>query len=155
MSTFIGTYDPLAVIIELNGEQVFGFPDGAMVTAEKNADFFTNMVGTKGDVSRAVMRDNTYTITLRLQHTSPFIEKIEAYKAVDSVAGIPPLLTFKVKDPVSFDQIFAAQMWLNTDASHEWAETVGVREYQFFAVNGVSGPSTAVSILNFASSAGL
>lgn len=155
MSTFIGTYDPLAVNIQLGGQEVYGFADGEMVTVEKNADFFNNMVGTKGDVTRAVNRDNTYTITIRLQHTTPFIEIIENYKAVQSVAQIPPVLTFQLDDPSSFDRSFAAQVWLNVDATHDWGDETGVREYQFFAVNGVTGANTSVTALNFAVNAGL
>lgn len=138
MSTFLRTYDPEQVVIVLNEEPVVGFADGEMVTVEKNGDFFFNMVGTKGEVSRAMNRDNTGTITLRLQHTSPFIERIQQYAFADNFGGVPPILGFRIYDPSSNDQLLATQVWLNTDASHTWGNEVGVREYQFFAVNVVT-----------------
>lgn len=48
MSTFLATYDPQEVQIQLNGDNVVGFPDGDMVTISRNEDFTTEMVGTKG-----------------------------------------------------------------------------------------------------------
>lgn len=141
-ASFLATYDPDKVAIILNGEEVYGFPDGDMVTVERNEDLFNNMVGTKGEVSRALNRNTSGTITIRLQHTSPFIKRIMEYALADSTGGIPPIMNFIIKDPSSNDQIIATQCWLNTDATHNWSNEVGVREFQFFAVNVVSAPNT-------------
>lgn len=140
-SKFLATYDPDKVAIILNGEEVYGFADGEMVTVERNEDIFNNLVGSKGEVSRAFNRNTTGTITIRLQHTSPFVKRIMEYAIADSTGAIPPIMNFIIKDPSSNDQIIATQCWLNVDASHAWGNEVGTREYQFFAVNVVSAPN--------------
>lgn len=141
MSTLLASYDPAKVSIQIAGVDIVGFPDGDMVTVSKNEDFFNNMVGTKGEVTRAVNRNNTGTITLRLQHTSPSIAFIQAMALTDGL-GVPPILPFTVLDPSSHDKILATQVWLQADAEHNWGNETGVREYQFFAVN-VIGPGNA------------
>lgn len=145
-SDFLATYDPNEVQIILNGEEVYGFPDGDMVTVERSEDLFNNMVGTKGEVSRALNRNKSGIITIRLQHTSPFVKRIMEYAIADSFGGIPPIMNFIIKDPSSNDQVIATQCWLNTDATHSWSNEVGVREFQFFAVNVVSGPNTNLAV---------
>lgn len=150
MSQFIATYDPKRVIIQFDGEDVYGFADGTMVTVERNEELFNNMVGSTGEVARAVNRNDTATITIRMQHVSPFIAKIKEWAAAD----IAPIVNFSVIDPASYDDLLVAQCWLQTDASHEWGNEVGDREYQFFAVNLVddlgSGIDPSLNVLGAA-----
>ena len=40
-----------------------------MVTVDKNEEYFANMVGSKGEVTRAKNANDTGLITFRLQHT--------------------------------------------------------------------------------------
>lgn len=156
MSSFLATYDPDKVSVLLNGEEVYGWADGDAITVERNNDITTEMVGMKGEISRAVNRDKSGMITLRLQHTSPFIERIMGYILADDANGVPPIMNFVIKDPASNDQIIATQCWPKTDASHTWGSEVGVREYRFFAVNVVAAPNTALSSsLAFAANLGL
>lgn len=155
MATLLGTYDPQEVAILINGQEAYGFPDGQMVTVVKNEPFTMERIGTKGDVTRAIVRDASYIMTLRLQSTSPFIEVIEGFKFLDGAIQAPPLITLSVNDPSSYDQFIGVQGWLKEDTEHEWSNEVPIREYNFFIVNGVSGPNNAVSALNFAANAGL
>lgn len=131
MSEFIATYDPKKVIIQVDGEEVYGFAEGTMVSVERNEELFNNQIGTKGEVARAVNRNKTALITVTLQHVSPFVAKIKEWAAQD----IAPVITFGVIDPASYDDLLVAQCWLQKDSTHEWGNEVGNREYQFFAVN--------------------
>lgn len=156
MSNLLATYDPQAVQIQLNGENVTGFADGDMVTVSRNEDFTTEMVGTKGEVTRAVNRNSTATITLRLQHTSPFVKRMIELGIADNFLGIPPILDFRVIDPSSSDAIVAAQVWIKSDTDHGWGNETGTREYTLFAVNYQSAPNGLLAAsLAYAQTVGL
>jgi hypothetical protein len=142
MSKFLATYDPEKVVIVLGERAIVGFADGDMVTVSKAEDYFNNMVGTKGEVTRAKNANNTGTITFRLQHTSPSIAFIQALALAEATGGIPPVLPIRIYDPSSHDMLLATQCWLQTDPERAWGNETGVREYTFFAVN-VVGPANA------------
>jgi hypothetical protein len=125
---FLGNYDPNACIILLDDQEVYGFTEGDMVVVERSEDFSTEKVGTKGEVSRAINRNATGTITIRLQHNSPFVRVIEEWANAD----YPPVVNFTVKDPASSAQFGSSLCWLKTDATHNFGDEVGDREYVFF-----------------------
>ena len=125
---FLGTYDPDKLIILLDDQIVFGFAEGDMVVVEKSEDFSNEYVGTKGEVSRAINRDVTGTITVRLQHNSPFVGIIERWANAD----YPPVINFTVKDPSSSAQFGSSLCWLKKDATHNYGDNIGEREYVFF-----------------------
>lgn len=150
LSGFIGSYDPDEVTILLNGDEVFGFAEGEMITVEKNEAHFTTHTGAKGETTRAAIRDNNYTVTIRLQQTSPFVNTLEGYKLANNVTIVPPVWQLQIKDPSSFDGFFAAQAWLQEDPSRSWGNEVGVREYTFFAVGGITSDDAVKGALNFA-----
>lgn len=153
--SLIATYDPKAVICQINGEDVYGFADGDMITVEKNTELFNVQVGSQGEVVRGVIRDSTYRITIRLLHTSPQIRKFENMKAVDSVFQIPPALAFVLRDPSSYEKVFAAQCWLQAEPSRSWGDAPGVREYVFFAAYGATGGGTPSLVGNIAGTLGI
>lgn len=125
---YLGTYDPEKCIILLDDQEVYGFAEGDMVVVEKSEDFSNEYVGTKGEVSRAINRNATGTITIRLQHNSPFVRVIEEWANAD----YPPVVNFSVIDPASYEKFGSALCWLKTDATHNFGDTIGEREYVFF-----------------------
>ena len=137
-----GTYDPGAVGFTLNGVEITGWAEGDMITVEKNEPHFNVHVGTKGEVSRARIRDNTYTVTIRLQQVSPSIPAIEGFKILDNVTKMPPLVVLKVKDPATKDELMAGKAWLMEDPTRAWGNEISVREYTFFVVDGITASST-------------
>lgn len=156
MSNLLATYDPQQVQILINNTPVTGFPDGDMVTITRNEDLTTEMVGTKGSVTRAINRNATATITLRLQHTSPFVKDMVELGIADAYSGVPPILNFTVYDPSSSDQIYAAQCWIKSDTDHAWGSETGVREYTLFAVNYQAAPNLSLAAgLAYAQTVGL
>lgn len=125
---FLGTYDPDKLIVLLDDQEVYGFAEGDMVVVDKSEDFSNEYVGSKGEVSRAINRNATGTITIRLQHNSPFIRTIEQWANAD----YPPVVNFSVVDPASYEKFGSALCWLKTDASHNFGNEIGEREYVFF-----------------------
>lgn len=133
MATFLATYDPEKVQIQLNYENVTGFAKGSMVSVTRNEDKFNNVVGTKGDVSRAVNRNNTYTIKISLQQTSPFNLTLNRYMNAENYGGTPPILNFSIVDPASYEKIFAAMCWIQKEPERSFSDEVETREWEFFA----------------------
>ncbi len=125
---FLGTYDPQQVVVSLDDTPIIGFADGDAIVVEKNEDFSSETVGIKGEVSRAINRDRTGTLTITLQHNSPSVAQIEAM----AHAEYPPVVKVSVADPSSVESFASTQAWLKTDASHAFGDEVGTREYTFF-----------------------
>lgn len=155
VNNFIGTYDPSELAILINGDEVFGFAEGEMVTIEKVEEHFNVYTGTLGETTRARVLDNNYRVTFRLQQTSPFIDTFEKYKITNNVATLPPVVAMQIKDPSSYDGFFAASAWLQVDPSRSWSNEVGVREYVFFAVGGITSDDQVNVALNIATSIGV
>lgn len=85
---------------------------------------------------------------MRLQHTSPFIEVFRNYITADDTNGVPPIVTITVKDPSSYEQLFATYAWLNNEGTREWGNETTEREYVFFAVDTEDGPNTAITSID-------
>lgn len=65
------TYDPLQVIVNVDGRDISGFADGTFVTAVRNADAFTLTVGADGENTRAKSNNKSGRFTFTLQQSSP------------------------------------------------------------------------------------
>lgn len=125
---YLGTYDPQQVVLTVDELPVIGFAEGDAITVERNEDFSNETVGIKGDVSRAINRNKTGTLTIVLQHNSPSVAQFEEMMHED----YPPIVKIECFDPSSAESFSASQAWLKTDASHAYGDEVGTREYVFF-----------------------
>jgi|GEM_PF-4484752 len=147
---FLGTYDPNAVIISLiapTGKiELSGWADGAMLSLERTAEFFTNKVGTRGEVSRAYNRDATCSFTIRLQSTSPSIKALEDIKVSTSLLKVPPVMALTVTDPSSYETIVVAQCWIQKDPTREYSNEVGIREYHFYGVTTITASNNNINL---------
>ena len=128
---YLGTYDPQAVVLTIDKIPVVGFSDGDAITVERSEDFSNETVGIKGEVSRAINRNATGTLTVTLQHNSPSVAQFEQMMHAD----YPPVITIECFDPASAEKFSASYGWLKTDASHTFGDEVGSREYTFFLSN--------------------
>lgn len=146
----LGTYDPNEVVITLRAAgvkvELMGFPEGEMISVERNQEFFNNHVGTRGEVSRAYNRDASCTFTLRLQQTSPSVKALENLKVAGNIISVPPLMTLEIYDPAAFETVFVANCWIQKDPQRVWSNNVEVREYSFFGVSLVTASNNALNI---------
>lgn len=146
----LGTYDPNEVVISLRAAgvkiELVGFPEGEMISFERNQELFNNHVGTRGEVSRAYNRDATCTFTIRLQQTSPSIKALENLKVAGNLLSVPPLMTLEIYDPAAFETVFVANCWIQKDPVRTWSNNVEVREYSFFGVAGITASNNALNI---------
>ncbi|QUL77279.1 hypothetical protein A71_118 [Escherichia phage A7_1] len=63
-------YDPAKVLIFIGGQRVSGFAADTKVVVSRNNDNITPLSGVDGEVSSAIVRDNSGVVTISLQNTS-------------------------------------------------------------------------------------
>jgi len=129
---YMGTYDPNKVVVVVDHIPVIGFQEGDAITVERSEDFSSETVGIKGEVSRAINRNNTGTMTVILQHNSPSVAQFEQMMHQGGVDGFPPVVMISVFDPASAEAFSTSWAWLKTDPSHGFGDEIGSREYVFF-----------------------
>lgn len=159
MSFYMGSYDPNRVIVIVDDIPVIGFQDGESIVVERNEDFSNETVGIKGEVSRAINRNSTGTLTLTLQHNSPSVAQFEAMMrgGEGGIDDFPPVIKISVYDASSAEAFSSSYAWLKTDASHSWSDEIGSREYTFFLTSIRQGgfieqfaPNLAFGLANIA-----
>lgn len=76
-------YDSNRVQISFAGIPCQGYADGDFLTITREADAFTSVVGTDGEVSRSKSNDRRATIEVTLMSTSPTNDLFSAVLAAD------------------------------------------------------------------------
>ena len=80
-------YDPAAVIVTIDSQDIAGFADGTFVTAARNNDIFTLTVGADGEATRAKSNDLSGRFTITLQQTSPSNDVLSALADADELSN--------------------------------------------------------------------
>lgn len=131
MPNAVKTYDADQVNLSIAGFPIeSGFADGEFIRIEQEADDFTDVVGTDGEVARSKSNDRRATITVILMQTSSGNQALSALSNLDRItpngAGIAPLLiedgngdalytassAWVMKPPdVSFDREATSREW--------------------------------------------
>ena len=75
------SYDPKKVNVNVNGTIITGFASDGIITASKNGDTVTPNVGGQGDVAYEENADESGTIALTLQGTSPSLRMLRRLAA--------------------------------------------------------------------------
>lgn len=70
------SYDPLKVNVSVDGTIITGFASDGIITASKNEDTVTPNVGCQGDTVYEENANESGTIALTLQGTSPSLAKL-------------------------------------------------------------------------------
>lgn len=81
------TYDPAAVLPSFLGGVLTGFADGTFISAERNEDGFTLMVGASGEAARAQSRNRSGKVTFTVMSTSQTNDFLSAIAAADELLG--------------------------------------------------------------------
>lgn len=125
------TYDPGEVEVILGTQAVFGFASGVFVRIEPNADRATPYMGTRGEHSRAMNRDGSFTVTIRTQSTTPANDLIDLLTRVDEVtaSGELPLL---VRDNSGTTTFIGRDAYLQSPPSREFGDEVTELEWGFY-----------------------
>lgn len=76
-------YDSNRVQVSFAGVPVQGYADGEFLTITREADAFTSVVSTDGEVSRSKSNDRRATIEIKLMSTSPTNDLLSAILSGD------------------------------------------------------------------------
>jgi hypothetical protein len=104
-------YDPGRVFVSFNGIRLTGFAAGTFVSAEREEDGFTKVVGSGGDTTRVRNRNRSGMVTVTLLAASPTNDLLSAVAAQDELFGLGtgPLL---VKDGNGTTLLEAESAWI-------------------------------------------
>jgi hypothetical protein len=80
-SSFLGTYDPKQVTLNISGLIISGFAEGTFIKVQRIApELFKIHVGAHGEVSRTKNPDRSGRVTFTLKNTSPSNAKLDLLK---------------------------------------------------------------------------
>lgn len=131
MSNAVKTYDADQVSLTVGGFSIdSGFADGEFIRIEQEADDFTDVVGTDGEVTRSKTNDRRATITVLLMQTASGNQALSALSNLDRLspngAGISPLLIQDGNGDALFE---AASCWVQKPPDVAFDRTGVTREW--------------------------
>lgn len=130
----ITTYSPKNCQVSLDGRDVRGLWEGDdAVQVERGSDRATSMVGADGAAIVSTSADESATITLRLQHTSPANERLRNIERAMKT-GRTRKFPLSIRDTESGEGGSAAEcVIVGTPTVNTGSSTAGVREWKIFA----------------------
>jgi hypothetical protein len=122
------TYDPKLVIVTFAGNILTGFAEGTFVTVEREADAYTKVVGSDGEVARVRSRNASGSVTITLMQTSVSNDVLDALAVLDEEAnaGSGPLF---IEDLLGNTFIAATAAWIRKRSNIEYGAELGSREW--------------------------
>jgi hypothetical protein len=123
----IYTYSPEDVSVSVNGAVITGFSEGTFITAEREEDAFTKVVGSDGDVTRSKNPNKSGTIALTLKGSSAGNDTLTALASLDEIDG-SGIAAVMVKDN-SGRTVCAGKGWIQKLPTVEFAKEVTDREW--------------------------
>lgn len=140
----LGTFDPNSVqimstldIASGTPEPMSGFATGTFINLARNGELFMNYVGSRGEVSRAINRDRTYTLTFTLQQTSEWNGKFFNLLNLEGADVLPDKIAvtaFKINSPGLAD-ILIGQCWLVGMPDIVLSNEIEAYEWSFYCTN--------------------
>lgn len=121
-------YDPGAVTLTWDGLLITGFAEGSFITWEADADTFSKVTGSQGDVTRVRSRNRSSRVTFRLQQTSP-INDVLSQRHIEDRAGLPRKGSLLLKDELGTTSIAAENAWIVRAPSVEFSDADAGREW--------------------------
>lgn len=129
MAGQIANYSPEDVDILVAGIfRMGGFVDGAFVNIEKDEPIYRTRVSSDGKATRVVIPNPLYTVRLSLASTSESNQVLTRFVTIDSLtqSGKFPLI---IKDRSGGSVFFAAQCWIESQATGVYSNQVEGREW--------------------------
>lgn len=121
------SYSPTDVQILLGGfYSVGGFVEGSFVTIAKDVNPYKTTRTADGVVARTYIKDETYTITLRLASTSPANDVLSAIYTADTLTQYGKFPLF-IKDSLGSSLFLAPTCWIKEVPDLEFSDSVTER----------------------------
>lgn len=123
----IHTYSPEDVSFAVGGAIISGFSEGTFITAERDEDAFTKVVGADGDVTRSKNANKSGTVACTLKASSASNDVLSAIAAADEIngEGVVPII---IKDN-SGRSVCSGKGWIKKTPAQEYGKEVGDREW--------------------------
>lgn len=139
----IETYSPGDTVLTVNGNIISGYADGTFITAEREVDAYTKVVGADGEVSRTKSANRSGRVTLTLKQTSASNAVLMAIAADDELldAGV---IDVYLKDNLGYT-IFGGEGWIVKQPNFELGSDEANREWMIdMAYLSFTFPTTLV-----------
>lgn len=123
-------YDPDQISLLVAGIPIKGFADGEFLTLEMEADAFSDVVGSDGEVTRSKTNDNRATATIKLMQSSDSNDLLSALYNTDlkapNGAGVG---AFLVRDRSGRSLYAATACWIMKAPDISLDRTATAREW--------------------------
>lgn len=149
------TYDPGRVIVKLDGDVMYGFTDGTMITVSPDADVINPTVGNQGYTVINHIRNYNYRVTFEIYHVSPFFKKVQSLNSRTNPQLISRPVSLSIFDPSTSDSFFCSSVWLMSDAERSWGANSESRQFTLYAVNGDISTNEVLGSLAIQSTLGI
>ena len=140
-STHFGLYDPQSVDLLVNGFPITGYADGTFINIERNANVMDAYVGGKGEVTRVLNPDTTYTCSFTIQQNSPTNVLMQGYLTTNRFLNVPPLLSIQVKDLYGAELFSSTFGFIMTEPTRSFSNSLETREWSVFCTDGLWVPN--------------
>lgn len=138
MATAFSTYDFDQYVITFNGIILDGWAEGTALTIAPEADFFNDVTGIDGRVSRSKSMDNRWTATVNLLQTSTANEFLSSLLTLDlnapNGAGVG---AFIVKDIYGTTTFVGANAWISRPPDLTFESNATTRTWLIRIANGI------------------
>ena len=124
------TFSPKKVIVTFGGRILTGFADGSFVTAERESDAFTKVVGADGEAARVASANRSGKVTVTLMQTSDSNDYLSQIAAADELSQASTGALF-IKDASGRSLVTAGEAWIMKVPNAEFAKDLGSREWVF------------------------
>lgn len=124
------TFDPAKVLVSFAGQVITGFAPDTFISAERNEDGFTLVVGAGGEATRSQSRNKSGTVTLTLMASSQSNDILSAVALADELSGtgVSPLF---IKEFNGTTVVMAQNAWIKKLPVMERAKEAGTVEWVF------------------------
>lgn len=134
----IRSYSPSDVQILLAGfYQIDGFVSGSFIKISKDVQPYKTTRTSDGQVARTFIKDNTYTVTIRLASTSPTNDILNAIANSDFLTQYAKFPLF-VKDSLGTSLFLAPTCWVREVPDMEFSQDITTRVWVLQATQCVT-----------------
>lgn len=124
------TYDAKSVSVIVNGVYLTGFGESTMVEIEKSEDNYETKVGAQGDVIRAKINNNTGTMTVTLQQSSPHVAYLDG---LANSGKLVPITVISNNDPKETSS--ATEAYVTKPATRTYGSSAEEREFSIMCLD--------------------
>ena len=128
------SYDVAEVNLVVGGVIITGAAEGTFITAERNEDTFQEYIGSQGEVAFAETNNNSGTISVTLENTSPSISYLDG---LANRKGQNAIVDVSIIDGNTDGgkRISGAQARVRRPANYEASAGITTRDYEIFVTH--------------------